>query len=448
MVDRGGSRLSHLDKIHIAAKCGLLMMLQQQLHSGVNIDQQDHDGNTPLHLAAIHGLKETSRVLLENGATVHIHNQSGRTPLECAETRGHDQVVKMLIMEFLAFLLKNERMFSEPDIQEFISFGDPSKMFHLKQRFNGKSLVEYILDQGQCMTKDRENLIEFLIKINQFYIPGEDLQKRECRVIEQLKCGVSSSKELSSCIESVQEKFPMTQAKMWSLRFTSLLINIILGWGLYISDFWTDFKFSSELRNDHDKDHLVVNGSQEACKALPDFSEDALQHCSKQFNEKWLSSECNSSDFVLESDQRHVASAILISHCFLPWILAFIFWLIILFKWRNRKSFVQFPVTILSKFSLTISQWKFYKCCTKSDQKMKEDLKDKMKIQQQCIVLSLLLEASYEAGFQFWFQTIYYLPVLIGHFLSLNSLQDIVNWRTASIGLSFISFAWASCAIR
>lgn len=53
------------------------------LKYGVNINEQDIDGNTPLHIASKRGLKDIVEYLILNGADTKIENKSGRTALAC-----------------------------------------------------------------------------------------------------------------------------------------------------------------------------------------------------------------------------------------------------------------------------------------------------------------------------------------------------------------------------
>ena len=67
------------------------------------------------------------------------------------------------------------------------------------------------------------------------------------------------------------------------------------------------------------------------------------------------------------------------------------------------------------------------------------------------VVLSLVIESSMEASFQFFLQTVYALPTLILAFTGNSGsfdLEDLFNLRTVSILSSFGSFAYANFAIR
>ena len=76
---------------------------------------------------------------------------------------------------------------------------------------------------------------------------------------------------------------------------------------------------------------------------------------------------------------------------------------------------------------------------------------DELDKHQNIMNLALIIEASFEAGFQFWFQTIYMLPSLLVGILDIrgpNEITDIFNYRILSILVSFLTYAWASFVIR
>ena len=69
----------------------------------------------------------------------------------------------------------------------------------------------------------------------------------------------------------------------------------------------------------------------------------------------------------------------------------------------------------------------------------------------QIVNLSLIIESSVEASFQFFFQTVYVFPTLILSVTDVSGtfdLKDLFNWKLFSIILSFASFALAFYRIR
>jgi hypothetical protein len=85
------------------------------------------------------------------------------------------------------------------------------------------------------------------------------------------------------------------------------------------------------------------------------------------------------------------------------------------------------------------------------------ELKEKMKEDQERVTLALLIEASAESSFQFFFQTLYMLPVLFFNIYSAFQDQDqhrsfdvssLFNWRNCSILLSFFMMSYSHFTIR
>ena len=66
--------------------------------------------------------------------------------------------------------------------------------------------------------------------------------------------------------------------------------------------------------------------------------------------------------------------------------------------------------------------------------------------------ISMINEASIESSFQFLFQGLFSLPILVCSFIDIYDgtlkLKDLVNWKNFSIVLSFLSFALTSFNIR
>ena len=66
--------------------------------------------------------------------------------------------------------------------------------------------------------------------------------------------------------------------------------------------------------------------------------------------------------------------------------------------------------------------------------------------------ISMILEASLESSFQFFFQGLFSLPTLVFSFMDVYDgdmkMSDLVNWQIVSIVLSFLSFTFTSFNIR
>ena len=77
--------------------------------------------------------------------------------------------------------------------------------------------------------------------------------------------------------------------------------------------------------------------------------------------------------------------------------------------------------------------------------------KEEADIQAKIVIISMIIEAAIESGFQFSFQSIYLMPTLILSFIGIGettSWTDLFNWRLFSIAMSFYTFAWTFYSIR
>lgn len=80
-----------------AAVQGDIPALQSFLANGVNVDQMEDEGYTPLIYAAQEGQNNVVEFLLNNGANVNATNLYGWTPLMAAVAGGHVDTVKLLL---------------------------------------------------------------------------------------------------------------------------------------------------------------------------------------------------------------------------------------------------------------------------------------------------------------------------------------------------------------
>src|SRR5438270_10957434 len=88
---------THAAEIHDAVKAGNLAEVKRLIADGVNIDEQDSDGQTALHIAVIEKRMEIVPWLLEQHASVHAAMRNGDTPLHVAGRHGRPRIAAMLI---------------------------------------------------------------------------------------------------------------------------------------------------------------------------------------------------------------------------------------------------------------------------------------------------------------------------------------------------------------
>lgn len=65
-------------------------------YSGVDINDQNDEGNSPLHVAAAFGQAEMARFLIESGAEINITSRKGETPLDFARYGNSLAVIPIL----------------------------------------------------------------------------------------------------------------------------------------------------------------------------------------------------------------------------------------------------------------------------------------------------------------------------------------------------------------
>ena len=107
----------------------------------------------------------------------------------------------------------------------------------------------------------REKFIEMLKRIDKEENKGG---RGEERLIQSIKEALESSPQLTSWIESVKRKYPITKFKVYVLIVSSFFLNIILGWGFPASDFATDWNFVDGMKSHYQQSsklHRICNQS-------------------------------------------------------------------------------------------------------------------------------------------------------------------------------------------
>ena len=87
------SKLSNLT-VHEAAREGNIKLVKLRLDSGVDVNEKNKNGWTPLHSAAWGGDKEIVKILIAANADVNAKNRIGWTPLYNAKTM---EIAQLLI---------------------------------------------------------------------------------------------------------------------------------------------------------------------------------------------------------------------------------------------------------------------------------------------------------------------------------------------------------------
>ena len=83
--------------LYLACHNGHLAVMQYLLEQGASLDKCNDSGKTPLFAAAISGREEIARNLLEQGADMEKADNAGYTPLHKASQWGHIRIAKLLM---------------------------------------------------------------------------------------------------------------------------------------------------------------------------------------------------------------------------------------------------------------------------------------------------------------------------------------------------------------
>ena len=423
----------------IASEEGHTEIIQELLKRGADVNAKNDDKKTALYLASNNGKRDAAAELLEGGATI---DHDPTTITTCLSILMDD--IKSRFRKKRKRELKYKRLIGEAK----------NILHHQKNKDQDLTLVEYILEEKLLV--QREQLINITIELDK-ELHKDDEVNCEFRVIEVFKIGLESSPELDECIKSIKSKFPLSRGEKIFLIILSFIVNILVGWGFWIADVVTDISFSI-----HMFDLAATNFTNSTAGCFPGFDDDIdqiINFCRTNFSKdgclQSLGTALRSGDDCFNNEERFDEprewwSAGLVSalHVVFPVVTAIIIWAIIEIKSFSRKSILRFPLPPFTKFYTMICDVNLYK--NYEDEEKNRKWKNKLEEQSNFVITSMIVEASCESGFQFWFQTIYLMPSLILSFVNVGggSLTDLFNWRIFSIVSSFGTFAWAFYSIR
>jgi ankyrin repeat protein len=82
--------------LHYAVMKGTLVVVNQLLARGADVNSRTKSGTTPLHTAALYNRYEVAEALLARGADVNAKSVSGATPLTIAQAANYQRIAKLL----------------------------------------------------------------------------------------------------------------------------------------------------------------------------------------------------------------------------------------------------------------------------------------------------------------------------------------------------------------
>ena len=346
-------------------------------------------------------------------------------------------------------------------------FGEQGKFFKntSSKGENNETLLGSVLNLG--LLKEREEILETIKNIEEDI--SSNNEETQFRIKQEVKSVVASSVGLRDCLKSIGQQFPWSKEKMVFMISLSAFIYIFMGTALYSLDVYTDVNFSlgmfAQSKRNFTKDRDI-------CKREFDIEfEKAVFECKNFFhankcmdslrNIEKLGENCfeNEERFRENIMEWNLAGVISAVHYVLPFFMSFLIWIIYEFgRSCGTVEIFNLPLPPLTKFYRFLCDIKLYK--NNADRNIKSEIDfendkksilEKISSHENVVNLSLIIEASVESSFQFFFQTTFQLPSIILAFTDPSAgfeWTDLFTWQFFSIAMSFVSFSNAFLKIR
>ena len=354
-------------------------------------------------------------------------------------------------------------------------FGDDQKFYLHRDPVSNETFLESTISLG--MQKEQSEILDVMIKVDEARY--EQQEDASYRIKRQVKKAVPSSSGLRECLESIEEKYPWSRSKYFSKLAVCFLVQVIIGTLSYALDVGTDVNFI------HDKfvqsHQNFSEGTNECHSAFIKKLEDITKTCKVDFSElacleplkeiKQLGVNCKEKEKnrLMESHEWRKIGIISSVNLIISFLAAFIIWLVLQTDKKWDFDIFHLPLPFLTKMKMFYWNKKLFDNYSweerNSSKKNKEEFEvekkrclNKLADQENRIILSLIIEASVEATFQFFFQTVFLLPKILVTLISVGSLGvaailpwnngALFTWEFFSIYSSFFTFAWAFHSIR
>ena len=242
-----------------------------------------------------------------------------------------------------------------------------------------------------------------------------------------------SSVGRKQCIQSVQERYAWGRAKMVLMIILSFVTHVIMGTGFYVSDIVTDVNFSLYMLQGYHRATMATSSSSVVLnKCKQEFYvvlDNAYAGCKENYLEclTYLQNATRQVEDCYATEERFddpldwwLAGVVSFVHCGLPVFFGLLFWIILELEDNSSGdnwNIFRIPLPFITKM------YKFH--CDKNYYTLKaqnQDKKDYEKSLQKCQIkiekhanavnFSMITEAALESSFQFFFQSVYYIPTL------------------------------------
>ena len=366
--------------------------------------------------------------------------------------------------DFAVRLLGREDVTDE--MKKMLIGGEGEDRFYLVKSdvLEGKSLLMYIVDNGPRMMKQREDLLHVLAKhVENVNSDGKPLDQKqiELRIINNLKLGLPSSTGLAECITMTEEKFPWSKMKAGGMIALSIVLNL-LSLALYVVDVYTDGRFVHEMSENSQKNFKILQQNysnrfyhemdqgNKLCK-----EEENIIRCIDFYENQTLLGQKYKEIGPRFEDPHKFTECFWYSlvHCIAPiiWtVLVFVYALKTMKKKDKTIDIIRkIPFPPITRFVKIDQDWKKFTMRTEGDFEKKVcEIETAIAGFEDSVNLSSGIEAATEAGPQFFFQTVFFLPNLIVNLVESRGLEELVSFKMISIALSFTSVAVSNYFIR
>ena len=324
--------------------------------------------------------------------------------------------------------------------------------------------MESCVNQG--LVASREDIIEILKKEQ-----GKNGDDARFLIKQKVKAAIPSSVGLRDCLKSITHRFHWGKEKMYFMILLSLIM-LIIALGFYALDVSTDVLYTNDMFIKVQK-----NFTEEKIQCRANFDKEfnkAIQDCKTDFDPSICSGTMSLAKKTLKDcfengerfaipDEWLSAGIVSAVHIGLTVVISFIIWGAFDFgKECGSASIFHLPIPIITRFYRFLCDISLYKHFAKTERYKNQEkektyeaelkkITDKISAYENILNLSLIIEASVESSFQFFFQTTFILPTIILAITDPNrgfEWTDLFNFRFFSIGLSFASFSFSFFKIR
>ena len=333
-------------------------------------------------------------------------------------------------------------------------FGSPSPL---------TKLIKFINMGGEPFLQQREELINILISVDKKEHPNTNDPER---VMETLKASMETGQDLSAWLDSCSNQFPKPMPAIVKSIFLSGMGAIAgcLGWA---GDIVTDGYFTRAMRNLYQS---KIANKPSNCSAVLEESLDRIIKTCRSVSDDFDAMDCTKNMVLgvqdskcLMSEENRFASpekflqlaTISGITMILPIILSLLCGITLAYQRRNIwKVFAFFPP--FARFARFIADWKLncYLANPKDNEKKIKGVKKEIAELDETTNLSMQIEANVESSFQFSYQMLYSLPMIVLGIYSTSQSQSssftdtMINEKYLSILLSFVSIGYSFVTIR